>query len=427
MFELSTITEGKPRFTLGARLVVALVLGVAVGLVAGPRSAALRPLGDLLLALLEGLAVPAVVAFVLAGVSGVAPRRMGSLGVRLVMAFALLSFAAAAVGASCATLILGAATLPVTRGLAAPSLAPPPGVLHGWWRPTTVTLEHMIPAALLAALLVGFAVAVWRQRDPQGPGARLHANFKRFADLVARALGLVLVYLPVGVFALVATAVGAAGGAGARGLALVFLSVYVAQAVVAAALLSLAALWGERPRPFLAAIRDALVTALATGSSAASLPVELRSAVEGLDRQRVAAAFTLSLGTALSKAGTAAFLGALGAATLLLAGLPAGASRLAPVVLAAAAAALATPPVAGGGFVMLGFVAQQAGLPLDLVALLLGVPLVGKANAPVNALGRLACLAALVPRAGSETRAPHDHPQKFRVQGSCAAPKIVAL
>jgi Na+/H+-dicarboxylate symporter len=47
---------------------------------------------------------------------------------------------------------------------------------------------------------------------------------------------------------------------------------------------------------------------------------------------------------------------------------------------------------------MLGFVAQQAGLPLDLVALLLGVRFIGKANTPVNALGRLACVAALIPR-----------------------------
>lgn len=52
---------------------------------------------------------------------------------------------------------------------------------------------------------------------------------------------------------------------------------------------------------------------------------------------------------------------------------------------------------------MLGFVARQAGLPLDLVALLLALPFVGKANTPVNALGRLACLVALVPRKGASS------------------------
>ena len=385
------------RFTLGWRLVAAVGLGVAVGIVAGPRSAALRPLADLLLALLKGLALPAVVAFVLAGVSGVAPRRWGALGARLVAAYALLSLAATAVGVASALLILQAAA-PHAAGSAMPAPLPPQGILHGWWSPVTLTLEHAIPPALLAALAAGFAVGAWRERNPDGPGARLHVVFRRFADLVARALGLVLVYLPVGVFALIATAVGSADGAGAQGLALALLAVYAAQAVVSVALVALAAVRGERPRPFLAAIRAALVTALATGSSAASLPVEARAAVDGLGREPAAAAFALSLGTALSKAGTAAFLGALGAAGLLLAGLPVGVPGLAPVVLAATVAALATPPVAGGGFVMLGFVAQQAGLPLDLVALLLGVPFVGKINTPVNALGRLACIAALVPR-----------------------------
>jgi Na+/H+-dicarboxylate symporter len=409
---------GLSRFTLGWRLLAALVLGIAVGIAAGPRSAVLRPLGGLLLALLESLAVPAVVAFVLAGVSGVALRRMGVLGARLVAAFALLSLGATVVGAACAVLIIGTTVAPRVPQSGPPDPLAPPVLLHGWWRPTALTVEHAIPAALVAALLFGLAVAAWRERDPDGPGAKLHAAFRRLADLVTRALGLVLVYAPVGVFALVATTVGSAGGGGARGLASALLAVYLAQAVVSTALVAFAASRGERPRPFLAAIRDALVTALATGSSAASLPVETRSAVLGLRREPASAAFALSLGNALSKAGTATFLGALGAAALVLAGQPAGVVQLLPVVLAATVAALATPPVAGGGFVMLGFVAQQAGLPLDLVALLLGVPFVGKANTPVNALGRLACVAALVPRSGwDEGRALDGRPPRLASSG----------
>lgn len=383
------------RFSLGWQLAAALLLGLTVGMAAGPRSAILRPLADLQLALLKGLAVPAVVAFALAGVSGVSPRRMGALGLRLVAAFALLSLAATALGAACAILLVepAKAVSALRQTPQAPLALPDPPPASA-----ALALDHAIPMALLAALLAGFTVAAWRERDPCGPAAALHGAFRQFAGLVTRAIGLVLVYLPVGVFALVAVAVGGATEGKARGLAGALAGVYAAQGLVSLALVGLAAAGGESPRRFLAAIRDALVAALATGSSAASLPVEMRSAVVGLRRNPASTAFALSLGAALSKTGTAAFLGALGAAALRLAGLPADATHLGPVVLAATAAALVTPPVAGGGFVMLGFAVQHAGLPLDLVPILVALPFVGKANTPVNALGRLACVAALIPR-----------------------------
>ncbi len=375
--------------TTGRALLLALLLGAAAGAMAGPRTAVLQPLAEAQLVLLKVLAVPVVVASILQGVGGVSLRRLGGLGLRLAAAYGLLALAATATGAAVAGLLFDFAATPApASGAAGPAVVPRP-LLAGW--ADGLTLDHSIPLALLASLALALATSAWRERI--GPAAALRSAFRRFHALTDRALQAALWLLPLGVFALVAVAVGNASLDTARRLGVALVAVYAAQAVVALLLLALA----PSPRALVVAAREALVTAFATGSSAASLPVEQRAAEAGLGRDPAAAAFALSLGANVCKAGTAAFLGALSVATLALSGREATVGEFGAVALVATIAAIATPPVTGGGFVMLAFVASQAGLPLDRVAALLALPLVGKANTPLNALGRLVCVVRLVP------------------------------
>lgn len=363
--------------------------GAAVGALAGPRASLLQPLAEAQLVLLKALAVPVVVASILTGVGGVSLRQLGALGLRLVAAYGLLALAATAAGAAVAGLLFEVTATPaLAAGDAGPGVTRRP-LLAGW--ADGLTLDHAIPIALLASLALALATSAWRERV--GPAAGLGNAFRRFHAFTERALQAVVWLLPLGVFALVAVAVGNASLDTARRLGVALIAVYAAQALVALLLLALA----PEPRALLAAGREALVTAFATGSSAASLPVEQRAAEAGLGRDPVAAAFALSLGANVCKAGTAAFLGALSIAAFTLSGREATAGELGAVTLIATVAAIATPPVTGGGFVMLAFVATQAGLPLDRVAALLALPLVGKANTPLNALGRLVCVVRLVP------------------------------
>ncbi len=381
--------SGAGATTTGRGLLVGLLCGAAFGVVAGPRASALQPLAEAQLVLLKALAVPVVVASILTGVGGVSLRQLGGLGLRLVAAYGLLALAATAAGAAVAGLLFGVAARPaLAAGDAGPGVTRRP-LLAGW--ADGPTLDHAIPIALLVSLALALATSAWRERI--GPAAGLESAFRHFHALTDRALQAVLWLLPLGVFALVAVAVGNASLDTARRLGVALVAVHAAQALVALLLLALA----PAPRALLAAAREALVTAFATGSSAASLPVEQRAAEAGLGRDAAAAALALSLGANVCKAGTAAFLGALSVAAFTLSGREATAGELGAVTLIATVAAIATPPVTGGGFVMLAFVASQVGLPLDLVAALLALPLVGKANTPLNALGRLVCVVRLVP------------------------------
>lgn len=162
-------------------------------------------------------------------------------------------------------------------------------------------------------------------------------------------------------------------------------------------LLTVAAMLGLRPLALLRQSREALVTAVATGSSAATLPLELRVAEGPLGVPSSVARTVMPLGTTFSKVGTTAFLGALGVTGGIASGIDPHLSWIALVVLWSTIAGLATPPVSGGGFVMLALVFGQTGVPLAWVPVLTSLPFIGKLNTPLNALGRLLLAAGLSP------------------------------
>jgi Na+/H+-dicarboxylate symporter len=147
------------------------------------------------------------------------------------------------------------------------------------------------------------------------------------------------------------------------------------------------------------------VTAVATGSSAATLPLELRVAEGPLEVPPAIARTVMPLGTTFSKMGTTAFLGALGVTGGLASGMDVSWGWIALVVGWSTVAGIATPPVSGGGFVMLALVFGQTGVPLAWVPVLTALPFIGKLNTPLNALGRLLLATALKPAAAWEPSA----------------------
>jgi Na+/H+-dicarboxylate symporter len=244
---------------------------------------------------------------------------------------------------------------------------------------------------------VALALGAWRTLRPSGPAARIDAWTGQLSRGVTRALGVVLEYAPIGAFASAAVMFGEVGrGAGAQ-LAGALVGVYTAHAALAILLLATAATLAIRPLDLLRHSREALVAALATGSSAATLPLEMRVAEGPLGVPPVVARTVMPLGMTFSKMGTTAFLGALGVAGGLLSGMDVSWGWIARVVGWSTVAGIVTPPVSGGGFVMLALVFGQTGVPLAWVPVLTALPFIGKLNTPLNALGRLLLATALKP------------------------------
>ena len=390
---------------LGTRLVVAFALGAAVGLVAGPEARVLTPFSRLLIDLLGVLAPVVVATFVLSALSGGRLRDIGATASKTLAGCVLLAGVAAALGAVTVATIrpLGAMAMPGSATMGSPEWWP---ALTGWLPGRGAGIEKAVPLVFVVTVPLALALGQWRATRRGGLASRLHAWTEALARAVTRVLAIVLEYAPIGAFASAAVMFGEAGGGAGAQLAGAILSVYTAHAVLALVLLLAAAALSMRPLHLLRESREALVTAIATGSSAATLPLELRVAEGPLGVPPAIARTVMPLGTTFSKMGTTAFLGALGVAGGLATGMDVTWSWIARVVAWSTMAGLATPPVSGGGFVMLALVFGQTGVPLAWVPIFTGLPFMGKLNTPLNALGRLLLAAALKPAPRAWTPPP---------------------
>ena len=377
-------TTGQSRAHGASWLVWAFALGVATGLLGGSSVGVLQPLADIFVWLLRAIALPVVAASMLTAAASISPSQLGRLGVLSVTAYVAASALATLTGAAMA----GALPVPAAATL----LPATPAAVPGWaslmtrWVPFADgwSVDLLILPVLVLSAAAGLMVSAASHRSQDSP----HPVAAHVSTLLRVLLLPVWWYAPVGVFSLTALAF-ARPGVAAGPLAAAMVTVYLSQAVVFGILLT--ALWarGVPAWRFVSDVREVLVTALATGSSAAVLPLELRVASERAGITPSTAAVTVPLGVSISKVGTAAYLGALAVWAAQVTGTPLSATAHVELVLVTMAAAIATPPISGGGLIMLGLVFQQAGLPLGLVGIVGGLPLIGKGNTPLNALGRL--------------------------------------
>ena len=384
---------------LAMRLFVALVAGAAAGLSIGPPVSALAPFGEVLVFALRVLAPFVVAVFVLASVSGTTRLSLGATGAGALTVFAVLGAASAFVGSVAARLAWARAPQITPLALADGASRSWSDLAEVWAGPALRTLDTAIVVVLLVSVPLALAIGVWRDARPAGAGMRIYSWLQRAAAGLTRVVVGVMEYAPVATFALAAVAFGAAGRATGQWMAAAFATVYGAQLAVALVDVLLVALCGHSPRAFMAATSTPLLTALVTGSSAAVLPLELHAAERGLRAPAALARFVLPLGMAVSKIGTTVFLAVLTVVAGALSGHAGDAGWLARVTLLATVTGMATPPIPGGGYLMLGVVFGQLGLPMPLVPLLIGIPFIGKLNTPLNTLGRLLGLLTLQPLA----------------------------
>ena len=144
-------------------------------------------------------------------------------------------------------------------------------------------------------------------------------------------------------------------------------------------------------------MRAPISFAFSTASSNATLPVTLETAEERLGVDNSVASFTIPLGATINMDGTAIMQGV---ATVFIAqayGLDLAPTQYLMVVLTATLASIGTAGVPGVGLIMLALVLRQAQLPVEGIALIIGVDrLLDMVRTAVNITGDAAvsCIVA---------------------------------
>ena len=236
--------------------------------------------------------------------------------------------------------------------------------------PIAAMADGKMLQVILFALLFGLALS-----KAGTSGEKLRAFFMDLNDVMLRLITMIIALTPIGVFCLMTQLGATLGLAEIAKVAMYFATIVIALLAHAALVypLLLKSLTGLSPLAFLAKMREPLLVAFSTSSSGATLPVTLRTVEHKLGVPNNVASFAVPLGATINMDGTAIMQGV---ATIFIAqfyGIDLGLTALLTVVLTATLASIGTAAVPGVGLITLTLVLDQVGLPVEGIALIIGV------------------------------------------------------
>lgn len=359
---------------LWQRVLGAMVIGVLLGLAWPAATAAIAFIGELFVRLIRMLVVPIVFISIASGVTALAdPRKLGSVGARTIGLFAATTFCAVSIG-----IIVGLLIEPgkgAALGSAVPHALGEARSLHDQLIgivPVNIVqslVEGDMLAIIFFAMLFGFGVILAGE-----PGRPMADLLQSAGQVLFQLVRIVMEITPFGVLALIAKAVADNGVAVFTNIG--WLAASVAAGVILQILLvhlPLIAFVARQPVPrFYRTIVDALAVAFSTASSAATLPVALRIALEDLRIAPGVAKTVLPIGASIGKDGTAMYVGLLSIFALQAVGVEPDLPMLAIVLLTGALAAFGTAPIPSASLFMLAAVLSAVGVPPEQTALVVG-------------------------------------------------------
>lgn len=201
--------------------------------------------------------------------------------------------------------------------------------------------------------------------------------FDGLNDIILKIVDIIMMFAPVGVFALLSSLVADFSGdadlfiALGKYAALTFFGIF-------GLLFTLYPLWiglfsKVRIRDFLGAMLPAQMVAFSTSSSAATLPVTLKQTTEKLKVSRGVANFVLPVGVTINMDGTSFYQAISAVFIAQVFGLDLTITQQLTIILTATLASIGTPGVPGGAIIMLVIVLSSVGIPAEGIALIMGI------------------------------------------------------
>lgn len=238
---------------------------------------------------------------------------------------------------------------------------------------------------IVFALLFGIATALSGEA-----GDRIAAFFEDLNVVIMRLVTILMNLAPYGVFCLMAKLFTDISVSTIANLAIYFCVVFGVLLLHGLGTYSviLKSMTGLSPRMFLQKMRATCLFAFSTSSSNATIPVTLEGATKKLGVNNSIASFTVPLGATINMDGTAIMQGV---ATVFIAqvfNVDLSISDYLMVILTATLASIGTAGVPGVGLIMLAMVLGQVGLPVEGIALIIGVDrLLDMTRTAVNVTG----------------------------------------
>ncbi|MBE3670332.1 dicarboxylate/amino acid:cation symporter [Vibrio navarrensis] len=259
--------------------------------------------------------------------------------------------------------------------------------------PISAMAEGKTLQVIVFALLFGIAISAAGK-----PGERIAAIFSDLNEVIMKLVALLMNLAPYGVFFLMAklfTGLGLGAIINLGEYFLVLTATLLIHGLVTYSLM-LKGFTGLSPLTFLKKMEDAIMFAFSTASSNATIPATMETVKNRLGVDNKIASFTVPLGATVNMDGTAIMQGVATAFIAQAFNIDLSMGDYLMVILTATLASIGTAGVPGVGLVMLAMVLNQVGLPLEGIALIMGVDrLLDMIRTAVNITGD-ACVSVIV-------------------------------
>ncbi len=412
---LQKLVEGK----LWLKVLIALFLGVGLGLLLSPQNGWVSKStadvlgnwlalpGMLFLKLVQMIMIPLIVASIITGIASNDKENLKKLGGGVLLYFVSTTVISVSIGTVLAMLFKPGrylhqqAVMEHEQALSNTSesaelsfgVSNLPGIITDLLpeNPLASMVSGEMLSIVIFTIIIGVAV-LSLTNDLLKPVKLLLSAIQEICMTIVK---WAMLLVPLAVFGLMAQLTSSVGLSSLAGLGYYVLVVLAGLALLVIIYLLLVSLLGQsNPFPFLRKIRDVQLLAFSTTSSAAVMPLSLKTAEEELKVDKSISNFIIPIGATVNMDGTALYQTI---TTLFIAqayGLEMSILNVIVVVITIVAASIGTPAIPGGGVVILASVLGGAGIPAEGIIIIIGVErLLGMFRTAVNVTGDLtACM-----------------------------------
>ena len=243
--------------------------------------------------------------------------------------------------------------------------------LHSLFQnPVAAMADANIIAVVIFALLMGIALVIGGERFQN-----IRIFLQELLELVLMLVGWIMKLAPLCIMALLIKLV-VTQDFSLLMILIKFISLVIGTILLHAFIVLPMILYlvtGMTPIKFWRGAREALITAFATSSSSATLPITLQCAEQNLHVKRNIAGFVLPLGATVNMDGTALYEAAAALFIANLVGVDLILMQQMIVFFTAMLAAMGAPGIPSAGMVTMLLVLQSVGLPVEAIAILLPI------------------------------------------------------
>jgi Na+/H+-dicarboxylate symporter len=418
LIDLNSYLQSLLQAKLWIKVLIAIGLGAGAGYILSPDNdwvpvTVSQPLtswlglpGILFLKLVQMIMIPLILSSIIVGIVNAGSEQLKQLGLKLGIYFIMTTLIAVTIGVVLAIFIepgIYMMTEPANQSIIAFGQTSSSGETDLLTNlPKTIgnllpnnPLASMVSGEMLAVVLFSIIIGIAVMQLNLEVGRSVLKLLSAIQEICMTIVKWAMKLVPYAVFGLIAQLVSNIGMSSLQGIGLYVATVLIGLLLMIGVYMLLVMMIGKtNPFTFMGKIKEVLLLAFSTTSSAAVMPLSIKTAEEKLGISKGISNFLIPVGATINMDGTALYQ----CVSILFIsqayGIEMGFASILVLMFTIIAASIGTPSIPGGGVVVLASVMEGAGIPAEGIVMIIGVErILGMFRTAVNVTGDLtACV-----------------------------------